>query len=71
MYRNRNLLQFSKGNPDKKFYAVKKHQVCDDMKKITLEKVELALKQGVPMELDENLMKKAEGALKQMHQIAQ
>ncbi len=41
------------------------------MKKITLEKVELALKQGVPMELDENLMKKAEGALKQMHQIAQ
>ena len=60
-----------KANPDKKFYAVKKHQVCDDMKKITLEKVELALKQGVPMELDENLMKKAEGALKQMHQIAQ
>ncbi len=60
-----------KANPDKKFYAVKKHQVCDDMKKITLEKVELALKQGIPMELDENLMKKAEGALKQMHQIAQ
>ena len=60
-----------KANPHKKFYAVKKHQVCDDMKKITLEKVELALKQGVPMELNEDLMKKAEGALKQMHQIAQ
>ena len=45
--------------------------VADVYKRQTLEKVELALKQGVPMELDENLMKKAEGALKQMHQIAQ
>ena len=71
MYRNRNLLQFAKGKSRQEVLCGEKHQVCDDMKKITLEKVELALKQGVPMELDENLMKKAEGALKQMHQIAQ
>ena len=59
-----------KENPHKKFYAVKKHQVCDDMKKITLEKVERALRQGTPMELDETLMEQARGALRRMHEIA-
>ncbi len=65
------ILQFAKGKSRQEVLCGEKAPSCDDMKKITLEKVELALKQGVPMELDENLMKKAEGALKQMHQIAQ
>lgn len=60
-----------KENPDKQFFAVKEHQICDDMKKITLEKVELALTQGKPLEMNADLMKKAKGALLQMHQIAQ
>ena len=65
------FFELEQKNPDKRFYSVGHRQFCPNMKKITLEKVELALKQGIPMELDENLMKKAEGALKQMHQIAQ
>lgn len=60
-----------KENPNKKFYAAKENQICEDMKKITLEKVELALTQGKPLEMDRDLMKKAEGALVQMHKIAQ
>ena len=59
-----------KENPGKRFYPVKQHQVCDDMKKITLEKVEQALRGGAPLELPQALMQRAEGALQEMHRIA-
>lgn len=59
-----------KENPEKSFYAVKQHQECDDMKKITLEKVAQALERGVPLTLERELMEKAQTALKRMHEIA-
>ena len=55
----------------KKFYAVKKHQVCDDMKKITLEKVVRAMEEMEPeVTMDEELRVKANAPLVKMLELA-
>ncbi len=58
-------------NPTKKFYSADCHQICPNMKKITLEKVEQALLHMVPeVTVGEELAKRARGALTRMLQLA-
>jgi|SRR5665648_212848 len=63
--------KLEQANPSKSFYFTWPVPLCKDMKKITLEKIEHALKtMDNKIELDENLRIKAEKALKKMHEIA-
>ena len=63
--------QLEKNNPGKHFYFTENIPICQDMKKITLENVEHALRtMENKIELEEELRVKAEGALKKMHEIA-
>lgn len=58
-------------NPDKIFMSVKSDQVCPDMKKITIDKVLLALESLEPVvEMDEDMRVKANGPLVNMLELA-
>ncbi|MBQ1688230.1 MAG: quinolinate synthase NadA [Lachnospiraceae bacterium] len=58
-------------NPDKKFFAVGHRQFCPNMKRITLEKVKLALEDMEPeMNLEEELRVKANKPLVRMLELA-
>ena len=51
---------YTKENPDKKFYSLNPELVCPDMKKITLETVRDALKNMMPaIELPADMMESA------------
>ncbi len=65
--------QLEKENPTKKFYPVNHCQVCPDMKKITLEKIENILENLDKQEeivLDERMMEQAKRPLEQMLALA-
>ncbi len=65
------LYELKKKNPDKQFYAVGHRQFCPNMKRISLEDVYHALDTlNNPIELDEEIARKAKGALTRMHQLA-
>lgn len=65
------LYELKKKNPHKQFYAVGHRQFCPNMKRISLEDVYHALDTlKHPIELDEEMRRKAEGALSKMHQLA-
>lgn len=58
-------------NPGKQFYTVHDHQCCPDMKLITLEKIESALRDMTNVvELDEEMMEKANRPLNRMLELA-
>lgn len=58
-------------NPGKKFYNVGHRQFCPNMKRITIDKVEMALEKMTPeVILDERVGKKARGALERMMELA-
>lgn len=66
------LYELEQKNPEKQFYFTEQIPVCVNMKKITLEKMEEALKtMENKIEMSEELRCKAEKALKKMHEIAQ
>ena len=63
--------QLEQNNPHKRFHFTEEIPVCQDMKKITLDKIEHALlTMENKIELDAPLRDKAEGALEKMHEIA-
>jgi quinolinate synthase len=63
--------KLEQANPNKSFYFPAPIPLCKDMKKITLKKIEDALKTlDKKIELNEDLRIKAEKALKRMHEIA-
>ncbi len=58
-------------NPEKKFYSAVSHQVCQNMKKVTLDKVLEALeKMGPYVELPDEIMEKAANPLFKMLELA-
>ena len=57
--------------PEKSFYAAGQHQICDDMKKVTLDKIISVLEQddeGLIMSAD--FMDKANAPLKRMLELS-
>lgn len=65
--------QLKKDNPNKQFYPVINPQICGDMKKATLEKIEAMLnnlENEQEVILDENVMKTAKKPLEQMLVLA-
>lgn len=61
------LHRMGKENPDKRFYSVEPHLICEDMKKISLEDVLRSLKEDThKVELPEDLIRKASGAIERM-----
>ncbi len=63
--------ELSEKNPEKKFYSVGHRQFCPNMKRITLEKVRDALRDmPEPVELSDELMKKAYAPLAKMLELA-
>lgn len=67
--------QLEKENPNKKFYPVIPSQVCPDMKKVTLEKIEYVLEnmgtgRCPEVLLDEQVMERAKRPLEQMLKLA-
>ncbi len=65
------VYQLERNNPHKRFHFTEDIPVCQDMKMITLDKIEHALlAMENKIELDESLRNKAKGALERMHEIA-
>ncbi len=65
------LHQLIQDNPGKQFYIVNDHQICRNMKKITLEKLYDSLVTLTPqMHIDEKTSEGARAALKNMHLLA-
>lgn len=65
------LHELKKQNPNKRFYSVGHRQFCPNMKRITVEDVYKALSEEEnPIELEENLIERAKGALENMHALA-
>ncbi|WP_206460047.1 quinolinate synthase NadA [Anaerovorax sp. IOR16] len=65
------LYELEKRNPHKKFFAVTSEQICNDMKKITLDKVISTLKTKTnQIEISEDLRKKALIPLNRMLELA-
>lgn len=61
------LHRMGKENPDKRFYSVEPHLICEDMKKISLEDVLRSLKEDThKVELPEDLIRKAATAIERM-----
>ena len=61
------LYELKKQNPDKKFYTAGNMQICPNMKKITLDKIILALQTGSPkVTLKEDFMKQALAPMERM-----
>ncbi len=66
------LFQMQQKNPEKHFYLPEQNQVCQDMKKITLQKVVDCLESmSNQVELDEALRLKAGKALQKMLELAE
>lgn len=66
------LYELQQKNPDKKFYEAGQKQICENMKKITLEKVEQVLKNMEPqIHMSEQRIKDASMPLKRMLELAQ
>jgi len=65
------LYQLKQKNPNKKFYTINATQVCPNMKKITLAKVEFALENMVnQVEIDEHTRVKAVKSLERMLELS-
>ena len=65
--------QLKKENPNKQFYPVNDCQICMDMKKVTMEKIESILENLEAQKeiiLDENIMEQAKKPLEQMLVLA-
>lgn len=63
--------ELQKQNPQKQFYPVTEHQICGNMKKITLEKVyDCLLHMKGQVEVDEEIRKAAQKPLKRMLELA-
>lgn len=63
--------ELKKRNPDKHFYSLSHHQICGDMKLVTLEKVLDVLENETnAMKVSEELQKKALAPLKRMLELA-
>lgn len=59
-------------NPEKRFYSVGHRQFCPNMKRVTLDKVELALRKMEPeVIVPEELCDRAGRALERMMELAQ
>ena len=66
------LYQLQKDSPDKKFYFTDLKQTCEDMKKLTLEKLRDCLRDDLnEVFLDEETMEKASVPLKRMLELAE
>lgn len=62
--------QLKKENPDKKFYTLSKHQICEDMKLVTLDKVKDVLEHGTnEVEVSEEVRTAAMKPLVKMLQL--
>lgn len=65
------LYELKNKNPGKKFYKVAPYQICNDMKKITLENVLRSLTNlDSQVLVDDYIKVRAEKALKNMHELA-
>lgn len=65
------MYELERRNPQKRFYAVKKGQICEGMKRITLDKIIRALETGEPeVKLEENFLREASAPLERMLQLA-
>ncbi len=65
------LYELKKQNPNKKFYSVGHRQFCPNMKRICLNDVYKALEtEHNPIELEQNIIERAKGALENMHALA-
>lgn len=63
--------ELKKNNPDKIFYPAKDQQICEGMKKITLEKVLAALENlDTSVEMEEQMRKRAQKPLTEMLRLA-
>ncbi|MGL4345599.1 MAG: quinolinate synthase NadA [Cellulosilyticaceae bacterium] len=66
------LYELKHKNPHKKFYGVGHRQFCPNMKRISLEKIRIALESQSPqVELEEAVVEEAKIALEAMHNLAQ
>jgi quinolinate synthase len=66
------LHQLKSKNPTKQFYFTASVPICQNMKKVTLEKIQYALDtMEEPIELDETLRRASEKALRKMHELAE
>lgn len=63
--------ELQKKNPDKAFYPAREQQICEGMKKISLDKVLAALQQlETVVEMEESTRQKAQQPLKEMLRLA-
>lgn len=66
------LYELRKRNPGKKFYTLREHQVCDDMKTVTLEKIAEVLEHETnEVFVDDTLREKALAPLWRMLELAE
>lgn len=65
------MYELERRNPQKRFYAVRERQICEGMKRITLDKIIRALETGeTEVKLEENLLREASVPLEKMLQLA-
>lgn len=65
------LHKLQQDNPDKKFYLLGMHQICPNMKKITLDRIISALENSeTKVELDADFMKKAHAPMIRMLELS-
>lgn len=65
------MYELKKRNPEKSFYSTTAGQICEDMKKITLDKIISVLEQdGAGLEMAADLMDKANAPLKRMLELS-
>ncbi len=65
------LYELKRRNPEKRFYPAGEHQICADMKKVTLDKIISVLSQdGAGLEMPEDFMDKAHAPLKRMLELS-
>ncbi|MGL4738292.1 MAG: quinolinate synthase NadA [Cellulosilyticaceae bacterium] len=65
------LYELKQKNPHKRFYGVGHRQYCPNMKRISLEKLAIALENmGPEVRVDTCVREKAKGALEAMHRLA-
>lgn len=61
------IYRLAKENPGKRFYPVKDNAICSNMKKITLEKVLIAMENMEPkVEVSADIRRRAKGAIEKM-----
>ena len=65
------LHRMKKENPDKKFYPLENNPVCEDMKKITLEKIAAVLRDlSCQVELDGGIIERARRPIEKMLEMS-